>query len=70
MCVCVYIYIYERNGNPLQYFCLGNPMDKGTLWSLWGCKGIGHDLVTKQQQQQNIYVCVCVCVCVCLDFLN
>ena len=20
----------ERNGNPLQYFCLGNPMDRGT----------------------------------------
>ena len=21
------------NGNPLQYSCLGNPMDKGTLWA-------------------------------------
>ena len=20
----------EGNGNPLQYFCLGNPMDRGT----------------------------------------
>ena len=23
----------EDNGNPLQYSCLGNPMDRGTWWS-------------------------------------
>ena len=23
----------EGNGNPLQYFCLENPMDKGTWWA-------------------------------------
>ena len=23
----------EGNGNPLQYFCLENPMDRGTLWA-------------------------------------
>jgi len=22
-----------RNGNPLQYFCLGNSMDKGAWWA-------------------------------------
>ena len=22
----------ERNGNPLHYFCLGNPMDRGAWW--------------------------------------
>ena len=22
----------EGNGNPLQYFCLGNPMDKAAWW--------------------------------------
>ena len=30
----------EGNGNPLQYFCLGNLMDRGA-WSAtvpWGCK--------------------------------
>ena len=28
-----------RNGSPLQYFCLENPMDRGTWWaSPWGCK--------------------------------
>ena len=23
----------ERNGNPLQCSCLGNPMDRGTWWA-------------------------------------
>ena len=23
----------EGNGNPLQYFCLGNSMDRGTWWA-------------------------------------
>ena len=28
------------NGNPLQYSCLGNSMDRGVLagYSPWGCK--------------------------------
>jgi len=24
------------NGNPFQYFCLRNPMDRGTWWQLMG----------------------------------
>ena len=31
----------ERNGNPLQYSYLGNPMDRGAclvIYSLWGHK--------------------------------
>ena len=30
----------EGNGNPLQYYCLGNPMDRGASWVIvhWGCK--------------------------------
>jgi len=24
----------EENGNPLQYFCLGNPMDRGAWWAI------------------------------------
>ena len=24
----------EGNVNPLQYFCLGNPMDKGAWWDI------------------------------------
>ena len=27
----------EENGNPLQYSCLGNPIDSGG-YSPWGCK--------------------------------
>ena len=23
----------EGNGNPFQYFCLENPMDRGALWA-------------------------------------
>ena len=25
--------LVEENGNPLQYFCLKNPMDRGTWWA-------------------------------------
>jgi len=25
-------YLGERNGNPLQYSCLGNPMDRRACW--------------------------------------
>ena len=28
----------ERNDNPLQYSCLGNPMDRGAWWvTVHGC---------------------------------
>ena len=42
----------EGNGIPLQYSCLGNPMVGGAwrAYSPWGCKRVGHDLVTEQQQ--------------------
>ena len=34
----------ERHGNPLQYSCLENPMDRGAWWATvhWVAKG-GHD---------------------------
>ena len=37
------------NGNPLQYSCLGNPMDRGVWWatSPWGHKSVGRDWETK-----------------------
>ena len=28
----------EGNGNPVQYSCLGNPMDRGAWVSPWGLK--------------------------------
>ena len=46
----------EGNGNPLQYSCLGNPMDRGA-WqaTVWVTERVRHDLATKQQQQ-HIYI--------------
>ena len=38
----------EGNGNPLQYSCLGNPMDRGAWWAtVRGVTRVRHDLVTK-----------------------
>ena len=43
----------EGNGYPLQYTCLGNPIDRSLMsYSPWGCKRVEHDLVTKQQKQK------------------
>ena len=38
----------ERDGNPLQYSCLENPMDRG-VWGaiVHGVARVGYDLVTK-----------------------
>ena len=63
----------EGNGNPLQYSCLGNSMDRGA----WQAAVHG---VAKSRTRLNDYtftfiinhngkeedVCVCVCVCVCV----
>ena len=36
----------EGNVNPLQYSCLGNPMDRGQAgYSPWGRRSVRHDLV-------------------------
>ena len=39
----------EGNGNPLQYSCQGDPMDRGD-WqvTLYAVARVGHDLETKQ----------------------
>ena len=38
----------EGNGNPLQYSCLGNPMERGAWWAtIHGVTRVGHDFVTK-----------------------
>ena len=43
---------WKRNGNLLQYSCLGNPIDGGA-WraTVHGFKRVRHNLATKQQQQ-------------------
>ena len=44
------MYPGEGNGNPLQYACLGNPMDRSLAgYGPWIHKRIKHDLATKQQ---------------------
>ena len=41
----------EGNGSPLQYLCLGNPMERGAWQAIvHGSQRVGHDLVTKQKQ--------------------
>ena len=38
----------EGTGNPLQYSCLGNPVDRGGCGlSPWDCKRVRYGLVTK-----------------------
>ena len=38
----------EGNGNPLQYPCLENPMDRGAWWAtVLGVARVGHDWTTK-----------------------
>ena len=38
----------EGKGNPLQYSCLRNPMDRGAWWAtVHGVTRVGHDLATK-----------------------
>ena len=38
----------EENGNPFQYSCLGNPMDKGAWWATaHGVARVRQDLATK-----------------------
>ena len=37
----------EEHGNPLQYACLGNPMDRGSWWAIiHEVTRVGHDLAT------------------------
>ena len=48
------------HGNPLQYSCLENPMDRGAWWakSIEGCK----ESDMTERLSMHIYVCVCVCI--------
>ena len=33
----------EGNGNPLQYSCLGNPMDRGAWWAPLTAQGVAKE---------------------------
>ena len=55
----------EGNGNPLQYSCLENPMDRGAWWaacSPWGCRIIGHNLATKPHHCDSKLYLVITCL--------
>ena len=44
----------KGNGNPLQYSCLKNPMDRGA-WqaTVHGVARVGHNLVTKEREREG-----------------
>ena len=46
----------EGNGNPLQYSCLENPMDR-EAWqaTVHGVTRVGHDLVTKPPPRIHVF---------------
>ena len=48
----------EGHGNPLQYSCLENPMDKGNLMdpSSWGHKELDTTEATEHTAQSTSYV--------------
>ena len=49
--------IGEGNGNPLQYFCLGNPVDRGDLWAtVHGVTRVRHNLAIKSPPPPNGYI--------------
>ena len=45
----------EGNGNPLQCYCLENPMDRGAWQApVHGVARVGHDLATKEREGSNL----------------
>ena len=52
----------EGNGNPFQYSCLGDPMNRGAWWAtVHGVARVGHkklnnNLATKQKQSKVLYL--------------
>ena len=49
----------EGNGNPLQYYCLENLMDRGA-WqtTVHGVARVRHDLVIKPPPSQAVYILI------------
>ena len=53
----------EGNGNPLQYSCLGNPMDRGGAWwaTVHGIVRVSYNLASKPSPPlQSLIEMVCV----------
>ena len=50
------------HGNPLQYSCLENPMDRGAWWNgLWGHKELDITEVT-EHSYIHTYICLFICL--------
>ena len=47
----------EGNGNPLQYSCLGKPMDRGAWWD------IVHGVALSTHTYINVYAVLCLLSC-------
>ena len=59
----------EGHGNPLQYSCLENPMDRGAWQAIVHSVAKSQTCVKRLSMQAWYGIagnnCVCVCVCVC-----
>ena len=54
-------FIREGNGNPLQYFCLGNPMDGGAWWSaVYGVGPWGREELDTTEQLHFHFSLLCI----------
>ena len=54
---CYKMVIGEGNGNPPQYFCLGNAVDRGDLWAIvHGVTRVRHNLAIKSPPPPNGYI--------------
>ena len=53
----------EGNGNPLQYSCLGNPMDRGvwraTDFAATGSQRVGHNWATSLMSNDVVHLLMC-----------
>ena len=48
----------EENGNPLQYLCLRNPMDRGACrFTVYRVERVGHDLMTNHHHHKVCIEC-------------
>ena len=49
----------EGHGNPFQYSCLKNPMERGAWWAtVHGLQRVGHDQMTKHSTANNTLLAV------------
>ena len=59
----------EEMATPLKYFCLGNPMDRGTWWvtvhGVARSQTLLRDNTFTSEQGSDLIKVLCVCVCVC-----